>query len=171
MVVAYLYTGEEQNAAHTFDDVFLQRPIFPTMCAQSIEISFLRSKTTRFFSWNDQAEWIRVWELEQETRHMVAIQEHLDWNIGGKRNLLMQVADCTWTAGFCLQTWIWRSANRFSNLVWILFWTAARGSCTSFSGDWRNGTTPWDLVDDAAWQSGCDEDFLGSYGQTDPHFD
>ena len=129
MVVAYLYTGEEQMLrthfrtwAKFFNDVLRQ-----------LRFLFAIETQDQIYTRNDRAEWIKkppnttisfrtptspADVLFQEFGngnlsrkpdvHMVAVQEHLDWNVGGKRNLLMHVSLIlgTRTAGFCLQTWI-----------------------------------------------------------------
>ncbi len=148
MVVAYMYTGEEH----------MLRAHLRTWC------NFFNDVLRQFRN----SGYVLFQELGNLSRkpgvHM-AVQEHLDWNIGVKRNL--------WTAGFCLQVCgCWRSANRFSNLVRISVWTG----CTSFSGGdllekWHNtlGLGWWRRS--FIGKDGCDEDFVGSYGQTNPHFD
>ena len=202
MVVAYLYTGEEQMLrthlrtwANFSNDVLRQ-------------LRFLLAIETqdKIYTRNDQAIWIQKPQnttISDETPtspadvlfeefgnlsrkpdvHMVAIQEHLDWNIGGKRNLLMHVADSWHADSWVLLTDIDMkiSESFVKSCLDIISNSSSKRKLHKFMKDrTRDGEIlrelehpgTWLMKTGLYWQSGgCDADFVGSYGQTDPHFD
>ena len=201
MVVAYLHTGEEQMLrthlrmwANFSNDVLRQ-------------LRFLLAIETqdKIYTRNDQGIWVQkpqnttisdktptsptdvmFEEFGNLSRkpdvHMVAIQEHLNFNIGGKRNLLMHVADSWHVDSWVLladidmkitESFVKSCLDTISN-------SSSKRKLHKFVGAWTPGGSilrpknsgTWLMKTGLYWQSGgCDEDFVGSYGETDPHFD
>ena len=198
MVVAYLYTGEEQMLrthlrtwANFSNDVLSQ-----------LRFLFAIETQDKIYTRNDQAEWIKkppntTISLKKPTSpadvlfqefgnlskkpdvHMVAVQEHLDWNIGGKRNLLMHVADSWHVDSWVLLTDMDMkiSESFFKSCLDIILDSSSERKLHKFQRQRPTGKLAphpgtWLMKTGLYWQSGgCDEDFVGSYGQTDPHFD
>lgn len=109
---------------------------------------------------------------------LIGLHERLNWNIGGKRNLLLHVASQiapTWV----LLTDVDMSFSE-SMLSQMLIISGTPGSANSlhkFNRQRPNGEMAvhpgtWLMTSELYWRAGgCDEDFVGSYGMTDPHFD
>ena len=198
MVVAYLYTGEEQmlrthlRTWSTFSNDVLRQ----------LRFLFAIETQDQIYTRNDRAEWIKkppnttilfrtptspadvlLQEFGNLSRkpdvHMVAVQEHLDWNIGGKRNLLMHVADSWHVDSWVLLTDMDMkiSESFFKSCLDIILDSSSKRKLHKFQRQRPSGAMAphpgtWLMKTGLYWQSGgCDEDFVGSYGQTDPHFD
>lgn len=120
-------------------------------------------------------------EPQRPDVRLVALREHLDWNIGGKRNLLMKVASDWKPAGWVLlmDIDILISEKVMGQCFRIIGDEQNRGKIHKFNRVYENrpakssfhpGT--WLLPSTLYWKAGaCDEDFVGNYGWTDPHFD
>ena len=198
MVVAYLYTGEEQMLrthlrtwANFSNDVLRQ-----------LRFLFAIETQDHIYTRNDRAEWIKkppntttsfktpispadvlFQEFGNSSRkpdvQVVAVQEHLDWNIGGKRNLLMHVADSWHVDSWVLLTDMDMkiSESFFKSCLDIILDSSSERKLHKFqrqkpTGGMKPHPGTWLMKTGLYWQSGgCDEDFVGSYGQTDPHFD
>ena len=201
LLVAYLYTGEEQML-RTHLRTWAK---FSNDVLRQLRFLFAIETQDKIYTRNDQA-WIQkpqnttisvqtptspadvlFEEFGNLSRkpdvHMVAVQEHLDFNIGGKRNLLTHVADSWHVDSWVLLTDIDMKisesfvkscldiiSNSSSKRKLHKFKAAERPSGESLYDREHPGT--WLMKTGLYWQSGgCDEDFVGSYGQTDPHFD
>jgi len=202
MVVAYLYTGEEQMLrthlrtwANFSNDVLRQ-----------VRFLFAIETQDKIYTRGDQAIWIQKPQnttISDKTStsptdvlfeefghlsrkpdvHMVAVQEHLDWNIGGKRNLLMHVADSWHVDSWVLLTDIDMkiSESFVKSCLDIISNSSSKRKMHKFMHAHTPGgeilrkighAGTWLMKTGLYWQSGgCDEDFVGSYGLTDPHFD
>ena len=177
LVVAYLYTSEERmlrkqlGSWAKFSEKLLR------------QLRFLLAVETEGLSFPPPSDILQQ-ELgplghERPDVRLVGVQEHLDWNIGGKRNLLMHVAD-TWHA----DSWVLLTdidielTEEF--LTACLEIAMAPGSQNTLhkfqrqkpGGELKPHPGTWLMKTGLYWKSGgCDEDFVGWYGNTDPHFD
>ena len=198
MVVAYLYTGEEQML-RTHLRTWAK---FSNDVLRQLRFLFAIETQDKIYTRNDQASWIQkpqnttisvqttpspadvLFEEFGNLRrkpdvHMVAVQEHLDWNIGGKRNLLMHVADSWHVDSWVLLTDMDMkiSESFVKSCLDIILDNSSERKLHKFqrqkpTGELKPHPGTWLMKTALYWQSGgCDEDFVGSYGQTDPHFD
>ena len=198
MVVAYLYTGEEQMLRTHFRTWAK----FSNDVLRQLRFLFAIETQDQIYTRNNRAEWIKkppnttisfgtptspadvlFQEFGNLSRkpdvHMVAVQEHLNWNVGGKRNLLMHVADSWHVDSWVLLTDMDMkiSESFFKSCLDIILDSSSKRKLHKFqrqkpTGEMKPHPGTWLMKTGLYWQSGgCDEDFVGSYGQTDPHFD
>ena len=109
------------------------------------------------------------------------IEDELEWNIGGARNLAMFVSqteavfltgvDLILEQGLLSHLYVWRSmirdhTTKTSDLPVFVHFRRERPDGTS-----KPHPAAMLITKAAYWQvGGCDEDFVGHYGTTDPHF-
>jgi len=109
---------------------------------------------------------------------VIRIEEEIRFNIGGKRNLLVHVAEQP------SPSWVFLTDvdMEFSEplLAQMLLITSAAGSNKVIhkfnrrkpNGEKKMHPGTWLMRSELYWRAGgCDEDFVGSYGFTDVHFD
>lgn len=95
----------------------------------------------------------------------------LQWNIGGARNLIMHLASSCWVIlcdlDYALPSALAAAAAAATRLA---------GEGTVFKFTRKSKMKPFHpaialIRRDLYWEAGgCDEDFVGNYGMTDPHF-
>jgi len=110
---------------------------------------------------------------------LIGIHERLNWNVGGKRNLLMHAASLQPAPTWVMLTDVDMSFDE-SLLSQVLIISGTAGNAESLhkfnrqrpNGEMKVHPGTWLMTSELYWRAGgCDEDFVGSYGWTDPHFD
>lgn len=128
------------------------------------------------------AEVIRSMDIDTSSRfdlQVHRINEDITWNIGGARNLLMTISPTEFVIFLDTDTHITHSlarniaylvSNHCGDMNWMMYQFPR-----VFAHNTSKKLGPHPAVTLISktlyWQiGGCDEDFVGNYGQTDPHF-
>jgi len=112
--------------------------------------------------------------------HLIGLKENLEWNVGGKRNLLLKVANDWQPDGWVLLSDIDMEMSRsFLGDMLKITETSVDNALNMFkrrkadgksSDTWHPGTLL--MKSRLYWNmGGCDEDIVGTYGYTDPQVD
>jgi len=183
LIVGYLFTGEASKLR-------LQFQRWTKLSVSTInKVEFLlvldADEKLRHELWPQQKPWDIILEETHYVKnqsqlpviHIVTIDTFKPWNIGGKRNLLfheartvnpkawvlMLDADLVFEESFLDQALDIVRANKGG--------TAHQFNRRTPSGQYRMHPAAILIQIEDYWKSGgCDEDFVGHYGHTDPHF-
>eukprot|EP00419_Tripos_fusus_P007883 CAMPEP_0172677398 /NCGR_PEP_ID=MMETSP1074-20121228/14640_1 /TAXON_ID=2916 /ORGANISM="Ceratium fusus, Strain PA161109" /LENGTH=346 /DNA_ID=CAMNT_0013495225 /DNA_START=33 /DNA_END=1073 /DNA_ORIENTATION=- len=183
LVVGYLFTGEAAKLRLHFQ----RWATLPFSTLKNLEFLLVvdADKQLRHALWPAKSPWDILLEeanyiknqFQLPVIHMVSIDTFKPWNIGGKRNLLfneartvnpnawvlMLDADLVFEESFLAQALDITRANRDG--------TAHQFNRKKPSGQYAPHPAAMLIQLKDYWKSGgCDEDFVGHYGHTDPHF-
>lgn len=183
LFVGYLFTGEAAKLRLHFQ----RWANLSSSTLKQVEFLLVVDADTKLRQelWQAKSPWDII--LEEATNvkdqdqvpvvHMVSVDIFKQWNIGGKRNLLFHEAAAMKPNGWVLML--------DADLVFDEFFleraidiSKANGHGTSHqfnrkrpSGEYKPHPAAILMQIQDYWRNGgCDEDFVGHYGSTDPHF-